>query len=183
MYLAFMFGLFSKKEKPVPVTDLVWLSEESKKEGLLKIVKEKPGALFAAWFDDTVTAMETYLRSNGLEIAVHTYRQLHGNRTNGKEIFFIGHYPLYKKEQELFRSLSAAGITVISSLDEPLFKQFGGERIAAIMKALGAGEGEAVSHAMITSSLVKAQQKIEKRILTEIPASSAESWFKKNIPG
>ncbi len=177
-----LFGLFNKKDKPVPVTDLVWINDRAKKAGLLKLVKEKPGAVFIAWFEDTATMVENDLRSIGESIAINTSRHLHGSHTSGKDVIIVEHYPLFKKEQELFKNLNAASITVLSSLDEPLLQQFGGERISTIMKAMGMAEEEAVSHSMISSSLQKAQQKLEKEVTVEMPASSAAEWFRKNRP-
>jgi len=181
-YLSFMFELFSKKEKPVPVTDLIWINDVAKKAGLVQLLKKKPGAVLCAWFDDTATENETYLQSKGLEHTIHLYLQLHSRNTNGKEVIFLEHYPLYKKEQELFLSLQATSITILSSLEDPLLKQFGGDRISNLMKALGVDEEEPVSHKLITSSLLKAQQKLDKEITTELLASSADEWFKKNRP-
>ena len=95
-------------------------------------------------------------------------------------MIFLEHYPLFKKEQELFRSLNSSSITVLSSLEDPLLIQFGGEKISTLMRTLGVDEAEAISHKMITSSLVNAQQKLDEKITTELLASSAEEWFKRN---
>ncbi|MBK7679581.1 MAG: hypothetical protein IPJ29_09320 [Chitinophagaceae bacterium] len=175
-----MFGLFSKKEKPVPVTDLIWLNDNGKKAGLLQLLKQKPAAVLCTWFADTATAFESFLSDKGPGHTIYLQRELHTSITNGKEVIFLEHYPLFKKEQELFRSLNAAAITVLSSLEDPLLIQFGGERISTLMRTLGVDEEEAISHKMITSSLVNAQQKLDEKITTELLASSAEEWFKRN---
>lgn len=177
-----MFGLFSKKEKPVPVTDLIWINDAAKKAGLIQLLSQKPGAVLLAWFADTATVVEAFLQTKGLQQVVYLQRQLHGSTTTGKEVIILEHYPLFKKEQELLRSLNATAITVISSLEDPLLLQFGGERISNLMRTLGVNEEEAISHKMITSSLVNAQQKLDKEITTELLASSAEEWFTRNRP-
>ncbi len=175
-----MFGLFSKKEKPVPVTDLIWLNDTGKKAGLLQLLKQKHAAVLCTWFADTATAFESFLSDKEPGHTIYLQRELHTSITNGKEVIFLEHYPLFKKEQELFRSLNAAAITVLSSLEDPLLIQFGGEKISTLMRTLGVDEAEAISHKMITSSLVNAQQKLDEKITTELLASSAEEWFKRN---
>ncbi len=178
-----MFGLFSKKEKPVPVTDLIWINGDAKKAGLVQLLKQKPAAVLCTWFAATATEFENFLEAKGPGHTIYLQRELHTSITSDKEMIFLEHYPLFKKEQELFRSINAAGITVLSSLEDPLLKQFGGERISNLMKALGVDEEEAISHKMITSSLLNAQQKLDKEITTELLASSAEEWFTRNRPG
>ncbi len=178
-----MFGLFNKKEKPVPVTDLIWLNDTGKKAGLLQLLKQKPAAVLCTWFADTATEFETFLSDKEPGYTIYMQRELHTSITNSKEIIFLEHYPLFKKEQELFRLLKAAAITVLSSLEDPLLKQFGGEKISTLMRTLGVDEEEAISHKMITSSLVNAQQKLDKEISAELLASSAEEWFKRNRHG
>ncbi len=180
-YLSAMFDLFRKKENPVPVSDRIWMNDKGKENGLLQLVNANPDIIVAAWFDDTVAATEQFLKTSHPDIAVYSYRQLHSAVTAGKEIVFTEHYPLYNKEQEVFRSLQAAKIIVLSSLEEPLLKHFGGDRMAAMMRTLGGTEEEAISHSLISRSLQKAQQKIEKSLVTEQAAASVQEWFRKNV--
>ena len=49
------------------------------------------------------------------------------------------------------------------SLDDPLLRIFGGERLKAIMERLKMPEGEAIEHAMVNRSLESAQRKVEQR--------------------
>jgi preprotein translocase subunit SecA len=49
------------------------------------------------------------------------------------------------------------------SLEDPLMKIFGGDRLNAIMQRLKMPEGEAIEHAMVTRSLESAQRKVEQR--------------------
>ncbi|HNQ04961.1 MAG TPA: preprotein translocase subunit SecA [Thiobacillaceae bacterium] len=49
------------------------------------------------------------------------------------------------------------------SLDDPLLRIFGGERLKAIMDRLKMPEGEAIEHAMVNRSLESAQRKVEQR--------------------
>ncbi len=47
------------------------------------------------------------------------------------------------------------------SLDDKLMRMFGSERVAKIMDRLGAEEGEVIEHSFITSSIERAQKKVE----------------------
>jgi preprotein translocase subunit SecA len=49
------------------------------------------------------------------------------------------------------------------SLDDPLLRIFGGERLKSIMERLKMPEGEAIEHAMVNRSLESAQRKVEQR--------------------
>jgi len=177
-----MFGMFSKKQKPVPVTDLVWMNEKAKKLGLLQVLKEKPGAILCAWFDETAGIFEQFLKDQQVEIPVYTQRQLHRSIAEGKTVIFLEHYPLFTKEQEIFASLSGSPIIIFSSFEEPLLQQFGGDRIQFLMRAMGGKEEEPVSHKLISLSLHKAQQKLEKKIAYEQGAVSMTEWFRRNLP-
>jgi preprotein translocase subunit SecA len=47
------------------------------------------------------------------------------------------------------------------SLEDPLMRMFGSDRIASIMDRLGLEEGEVIQHPMITKSIERAQRKVE----------------------
>ena len=47
------------------------------------------------------------------------------------------------------------------SLEDDLMRLFGSERISRVMERLKMGEGEAIEHSMITSSVERAQKKVE----------------------
>jgi preprotein translocase subunit SecA len=47
------------------------------------------------------------------------------------------------------------------SLEDDLMRLFGSERIARVMEKMGIDEGEAIEHSMITSSVERAQKKVE----------------------
>lgn len=176
-----MFGLFGKKEKAAAVTDLVWLTDNGKKKGLLNILQKDMAVVLVAWFEDTARETEVYLQQEGIEYSVLLQRHLRSSQTTGREVVFLEHYPLYKKEQETFRSLNAAKITILSSLEEPLLKQFGGERISFLMRNMGGTEDEAISHNMVSLSIQRAQQKLDKKITVEQSGISAAEWFRRNI--
>lgn len=71
-------------------------------------------------------------------------------------------------------------VQVFSSLREPLFQQFGGEKIIQLMKQLGMKEEEVIENAMISKAIKKAQEKIEGKVISELPVRSQLDWIEKN---
>lgn len=174
-----MFNLFGKKSSS-PVTDLVWVSSGAKNTGLVKLIRENSDAVLVAWFDETVETFESYLSSQGMEVPVYSYRTIPAPVVNGKTLVMLEHYPLAEKENSFFESHSASKILVLSALDEPLFKRFGGDKIVDMMRKLGMDENESVSHALISSAIRNAQEKIGKKVQMEQSSRSALEWLERN---
>jgi hypothetical protein len=95
---------------------------------------------------------------------------------------FVEHHPLSKKELALFSALQLKEVPVLSSLDEPFFMWFGGERTIELMKKLGMNEDEVVGSGMITNAIRNVQQKIEKQVTVEREARGQQEWLTLNLP-
>jgi hypothetical protein len=172
-----MFGFFRQK-KPYKVVDKVWISKQAKWNACAKMLALNPGSLFIAWFPDTQREMKTVL---GETAPVYLVDQLGSIPMQGKMLMFAEHYPLSRKEEVLFETLGLKEIPVLSGLDEPIFIQFGGERMIEMMKRFGMDDNEPVGHSMITKSIVNAQRKLEQRVKAEQTARSQEEWFDLNV--
>jgi len=109
------------------------------------------------------------------------YRQISSHLAQHSNIIFAEHYPLHEKENTLFESLNIKEVKIFSSLDEPLFRHFGGEKIITLMQSMGMQENEGIQHTLITSALKNAQEKIAKKVTIEQSALSQEDWFRKNL--
>jgi predicted urease superfamily metal-dependent hydrolase len=101
---------------------------------------------------------------------------------SGKELFCAEHYPLPAKEDEFLQRVQQKSIMVYNSITDPLFKIFGGERIEALMKGMGIKDEEVLTHAMISKSIRKAQEKLAASIPAEQHSSSQAQWFSRNFP-
>jgi preprotein translocase subunit SecA len=101
------------------------------------------------------------------------------------QILAAEHHPLASKDQALLdvaRSLPCeARVIFHSSLMDPLLTHLGGEKIRGLMKHLGMGERDCVSHPVISTAIRSAQKKIESKIHREMQTLSAEDWFKYNL--
>lgn len=102
------------------------------------------------------------------------------------QIIVTEHHPMHSRDQEL---VNAAGklpckpsLTFHFSLDDPLMKHFGNEKIKALMERLGIDKSECLSHQLINTAIRTAQEKIESKVGKDVPTHSAADWFKYNLP-
>lgn len=174
-----MFGLFKKKEPEIKVIDKIWITENAKWNGCLQLLKENPNLLFVAWFEDSRKKLNEILEQQNHQHKVILYRQTISSQK--QQYIFIEHYPLQQKETELFKHLELTTATILSSLDEPLFKQFGSENIASILQKMGMDANEMIEHSMITNSIKRAQEKIASKVLIDNTANSQADWLLKNM--
>src|SRR5712675_1279569 len=172
-----MFNLFKKKEGSVKVTDKIWMTREAKWNGILELWKKDPSTAIIAWFDASATHLETlFARETTSPVSLFSARTVHSSHLIGKKVIFAEHHPLRKKEQDAFSQWHLNEAVVHSALDEPLFKHFGGDKIIQMMKQLGMKEDSMIEHKMISNAIENAQEKIEKKVITEQPASSQQEW-------
>ena len=58
---------------------------------------------------------------------------------------------------------------------------FGSEKIKNILDRMGVKENEVIQHGMVTSSISRAQKKIDANVTNELRAKSQEEWFRVNL--
>lgn len=178
-----MFNLFKKKPAGTKVIDKVVMSEKAKLAALLDHWNNDKHTTFVFWFDESFRQAEAYFASHTTEpVALLTAREAASPQYTNLTPVFAEHYPLRSKEEELFARMSLPSVQVYSSLAEPLFQKFGGDRIIDLMQKLGMKEEEVIEHKMISNAIRNAQDKIGKKINYEQSAHSQEDWFKKNLP-
>ncbi|MDV6237208.1 hypothetical protein CH379_016365 [Leptospira ellisii] len=176
-----MFDFFKPKIPSVPIKDLIFLSQESKLKKCKRIFGKKPESVFVVWFDDTFRRFQEILELENESSRLVYAWELETSDLSEKDPIFGEHHPLRKTEQQIFLKLHLKEATVFSSLDEPLLRRFGGKNTSKLMRNLGVGN-EAVEHPMITASIRKIQEKIEKKIVIEQRLrSSPEDWFSANL--
>ena len=158
------------------------MTDAAKQNGLLEAWKKDSSLIIICWFNETLRQLETLFAKETTEPSLFTAQQVHHGQFSGKNnILFAEHYPLRKKEEELFERLNLAEVLIHSSLDEPLFAHFGGVKIVQMMKQLGMKESDSVQHKMISQSILGAQEKIEKKITAELSAGSQSQWMELNF--
>jgi hypothetical protein len=177
-----MFNFFRKKQPVLPVQEKIWMTQSAKFQFLLDGSKKNDQLLLVCWFPDTYSDISSFFSTNGMQQApLQLAREIRQSMLTNKQVIFAEHYPIYTKEKTVFEELGLSSVTICSSLDEPLFTHFGGERIIGLMKSLGMEESSAIEHPMITRSIRNAQEKIEKKLSFEQSATSQKDWFEKNF--
>jgi hypothetical protein len=174
-----MFGFFKKKEPAIQVIDKVWMTEDGKWNACLQLLATNTNLQFVAWFEDTRKKLNELLEQHNYQHKVVLYRQTTSSQK--LDYIFVEHYPLLNKETELFKHLELTTATVLSSLEEPLFMQFGSERLGPLLQKIGLESDEMIEHNMITLSIKRAQEKIASKVLIENTANNQAEWLSKNV--
>ncbi|MEO5562997.1 MAG: hypothetical protein ABIR18_06165, partial [Chitinophagaceae bacterium] len=173
---------FKSKEAGPKIIDTIWMTRAAKWNGIIQSWKKDPSIIILCWFDGTLQELQSiFSKETTADVSLLIASHVHTSQLAGKKVIAAEHYPLRKKEQELYQKLDLPEVIIHSALDEPLFDRFGGSKIVQMMKQLGMKEQDSVQHKMITQSIVNAQEKIEKKLGTEHLANSQEEWMAKNL--
>jgi hypothetical protein len=175
-----MFGFFKSKEPSVKVNDKVWMNLPAKQEVCKQMLQANNDCLFVAWFEESFHQFQAVLNLPDNSSHLMLAQNLTKSNIVNQMLIFVEHYPLRKMEQHLFLQLNLQEAVILSSLDEPFFKNFGGEKLIELMKRMGMKENEEVSHSMVTKSIQRAQEKIADKIATDRKAISQREWFELN---
>jgi hypothetical protein len=177
-----LFNFSQSKNALSETKDLIWMSHQAKLAGCMKLLKELQDVVIIAWFSNTYDEFDQFInQQNGLGIEIQLARSIQTYQVSNKNLVILEHYPIRSKEKDLIENLNPSKVFILSSLDEPLFEQFGSERIIQIMKSLGMKEDEIIEHPMISKSIEQAQKKIEEKVSFEITTNSSKEWFERNI--
>ena len=173
-----IFNLFRKKDS-FHVTDLVWIDSAAKQEGIIQFIINNPDTVVFCWFNQTQEDWQEILGHDKRIVLLS--RQLNASQIGSKTLLGLEHYPLYNKEKEFLKPFHKVRIFIASSLDEPLFVHFGGNRLADVMTKMGMLPNEAVNHKMVSAAIGNAQKKLDDKVMVEYSAQSMQDWFQKNI--
>lgn len=177
-----ILDFFGKKTHLPKTKDLVWKSIAAKFKACQSIMEQYPGAVWLAWFPQSISDLKQFCLANGLSCPdVKTARNFQSIGPDNKTIVFLEHFPLPDEENEILSKFMNSEIIFLNGLDEALFRQFGGDRIIGLMDKLGMAEDEKIEHQMISNSIKNAQEKIQKKVQFPNQANSAGDWFKINI--
>jgi len=179
-----MFNLFRKKESLVKVKDIIWVSSEAKWKAVIELWKKSENTVFVFWFDESLQrASEILSQQITGNINLVTAKEIHYHDVTNKPVVFAEHYPLKKKEEELFQSLHLEEVKILSALDEPLFKRFGSDKILKLIQQMGMDEKQSIENILITKAILNAQEKMESKVTLEQSAHSQGDWLEKNLAG
>lgn len=181
--LSALFGKKEDPESPAVFKDKVYIHSTGKMNACLQLAKTQPEAIFIAWFNETAETYKAFFTQNGINEAgiITVAKLLDISLLQNSQPVFLEHYPLHAKELELVKDWQLTNIPVFSSIDEPLFKHFGSDKIIPLIKLFGMKESEAIEHSYVTESIIKGQGKIANKVLTEQLAESQAEWMIKNM--
>jgi hypothetical protein len=100
---------------------------------------------------------------------------------------FVEHLPVLAVEQSILDILENASapnpqrIAFYAGMDEPLMDMIGGKRMVELMKKLGMSADEPIEHAYVDKALMKAREKLQKRIHYLGTAESDAEWYQRNV--
>ncbi|NOU18206.1 MAG: hypothetical protein HOO91_11685 [Bacteroidales bacterium] len=173
---------FSQKKKATPnIKDMIWMSQSAKLTGCFKLLQEQKEFVVVAWFSKTQEEFHQFLNEqHGLGVEIQLAQTAISTQISDKKLILLEHFPLRGKEETFIINLNPSQVIVLSSLDEPLFEIFGSDEIIRMMKSLGMKEDEMIEHPMISKSIVRAQQKLEQKVICENFADSSKEWFQRN---
>jgi hypothetical protein len=122
----------------------------------------------------------------GLATSLQADRSQPGNPLLRKlQIIVVEHHPIFARDNyviavgERLHCQPEVGFHI--ALDDPLMMLFGGEKLVALMKRIGADESESISHPFVTNAIRNAQHKIEKKVPRDLQAESIEDWVRYNL--
>jgi hypothetical protein len=176
-----MFGLFKKSIQDVAVADKVWKSYAAKMAACKEMLGINPDMLLVVWFPDSLSVMLRNLMLPSGQRNLVLAKDVCAHTIHGRMIVFAEHYPIPETERHLFKQLGLKEVPVLSSLDEPLFSYFGGEKLIDTMEKLGMHEHEVIAHSFVTRAIANAQRKIGEKVKIEDQADSQQEWFRKNL--
>ncbi len=156
------------------------MNSQARSQAMFDRLQHDPEMIFVHWFEDSYDR-SVLIAGEGYAERIHMVRDAFQGRSAGRKLIFLEHHPLQKKEAEVFEKLHLQNAEVWSSLDDPLLRRFGSDRLVEMMTKLGMKEEEIISHRLISRSILKAQQKIERSVTMEQSARDMDSWFRKNL--
>jgi hypothetical protein len=173
-----MFGLFKKKDKGVPVTDHIWMTEQAKWQACLDFYLQNKQTVFVAWFEESRNKLKAFFAAKGVtDTVVYDAGFYNTMPANNDQVIFVEHFPLQETEQQKFRDLALQKAVVYTSLDEALFGAFGGEKIVQLMLKMGMKENEAIQHSMVTAAIKRAQEKLAAKAIISGSSKSQRDWL------
>ncbi len=195
-----MFGLFSSKPKGVKFDYITYVTKLQKYKNVLTRFAQDADdkhVILIYFFDQTKeellqlgTALKISMSEDVGLLSSPGYVLLNG-RELGKQghikadqVIFMEAHPIASVQREAgnyFLDSNIASITCYVGLDEALFQVFGGSRISNLLERMGVKDDEPIAHTMVSKSIEKAQEKLEKdNPNAKDVRSSQEDWLAEN---
>jgi hypothetical protein len=164
------------------IIETVWLNETAKWNNCLERLRQNPNTIVITWFEDTWHKLENLFTAAKLSTStLFPSRQITHEHIKDAPVIIAEHYPLHQKEKELYKKLHLSKAEVYSSLDEPLFKHFGSNRLMEMTNRINCQENEPLHHRLVNAAIKKAQEKIACMVAIDQGATSQAGWLMRNL--
>ena len=198
------FDWLKAKRRPKICDDVVWLTHRAKLAGITADVtglltndENLAAILLVGHFPDTCGALQSLVDNQGWD-ALHVVAtaaeilveqgipvtELDQSRTF--HIIIAERHPLLSHDTALVEVAKdcpcSCRLVHHVSLEDPVLTMFASDWVQGILERLGTSETEPINSSLVTRSIRAAQQKIEGRTSSDVPAISAEKWFERNCP-
>jgi hypothetical protein len=188
-----MFNFGKKASRGIKVRDLVWLSQASAEKALVReaFTRAQGGSspLILTFFDSTFQRFRVAGEVEGVQVLLVPPgpAEIRLPRVTAPVILFAERYPLAAEDQRALAAIEstfpeAAEAVFYSSLESPVLRAFGGEKVQGLLTTLGLNEGECIEHPLVSRALRRAQDDLAKKAGVEIRCASAEEWLSRNLP-
>lgn len=164
------------------IKNIVWVNETAKWDNCIQRIQQNSSTVIITWFEDTWHKLENmFAQANMPTSTLFPSRQVTHEHIKNAQIIFAEHYPLYQKEKELYKKLHITQAEVYSSLDEPIFKHFGSDRLSELLKKMNCKDNQPIQHKMVDTAIKRAQDKIAYVVAFEQGATSQAGWLMRNL--
>lgn len=190
-----MFGLF-KKRNEIVIKDLVWKTNYYKYQSLIKQIQQLDKVIVLYYFEDTKKEIENTLTEASINYSdissseekiwiVKAPNLLNKQSIDNRTILFAEHHPSFVIEKEITdfiaEKLHLKQAIFYISLEDELLKQFGAERIVEMLEKMGFKDDEVIEHQLISSSIQKAQKKIDEQVTMPSNTNKRKDWYAINM--
>lgn len=178
-----MFSFFGSKKERIPDVTIFSTKVQLYKWMISEAMKSE--VVIVYFFEATRKEIDLLLKAAGpSSIQLLDARAVNSSLALPSRAFVAELHPLaspYAKLVSTLREKKVEDLVLLSHLESPFFINLGGDRIKKLMNSMGLSEDESISHTMATKAIENAQQKLEKKVVSEKTTDSMESWFEANI--
>ena len=173
---------FSKKPKKAELSFQVYFTKLVKYQQMIELLMEgNGGAKLLYFFNQTKEEVSDLIAAAGVSnceiLDAHTYFN-----TTPEKVFLVEAHPLASVTDQLLSKLHPeTELYCFIGMDELLMKLFGSDRLMSMMEKMGIKSDEVISHTLVTSSIKKAQVKLDEKLPNPIDErESPKLWAHAN---
>ena len=171
-----LFDFFGKKT--TKKTDIIWLNQEAKMNGVLDIISQNPDANLVAWSPLTKNLYEQATQKElGIKIEVKLAQRVSSFAFKGEVVYFLEHHLFYSPEAELIEHWQPQKVIFLGAMDDHVLEPAISSRITTMMERMGMEENESIEHGMVSKSIQRVQQEFEEELDVFALPPQVKRWF------